>query len=48
MPRGIQTNPEIKLLIVKRAKEDRIDELAKEFSTFSLMRLTVSNCTEIL
>jgi hypothetical protein len=35
MPRGIQTNPEIKLLIVKRAKEgDRIDDLAREFSLY--------------
>ena len=35
MPRGIQTNTEIKLLILRRAKEgDRIDDLAREFGLY--------------
>lgn len=35
MPRGVQTSPEIKDLIIKRVKEgDRIDELAHEFKLY--------------
>jgi hypothetical protein len=35
MPRGIQTNPDVKELIIKRAKEgERIDDLAREFKLY--------------
>jgi len=35
MPRGVQTNPDVKELIIKRAKEgERIDYLAREFKLY--------------
>lgn len=35
MPRGIQTNPDIKSLIVKRAKEgEHVNDLAREFKLY--------------